>query len=121
MKVSVYQSECGNAARMQFNGTDRLIHNVFVDAGFERTFREILIDEIREIISSQQTIDAWIVSHIHDDHIGGILAYIKAIQSGEIVDTVNTWYYNAPRGILSIPMATPISRVSAAKSITQGD
>jgi hypothetical protein len=121
MKLFFYQSKCGNAARMQFTGTDGLIHNVFVDAGFERTFRHVLIKEIQEIINNQQIIDAWIISHIHDDHIGGALAYIKAIQSGEIRDVVSTWYYNPPRGILLAPPISTNSHISEAKSIAQGD
>lgn len=121
MRLSFYQAECGNAASMKFTGDDGRVHNIFVDAGFERTFHHVLATEIREIDRRNQVIDAWIISHIHDDHIGGVLAYLKAIQSGQILDKVDRWYYNLPRGAYCLESALSQEFISEAKSIAQGD
>ncbi|HLA58298.1 MAG TPA: MBL fold metallo-hydrolase [Puia sp.] len=121
MTVYFYQAECGDAARMTFIGSDNKAHNIFIDAGYERTFRYILAVEIDAIHKRGEFIDAWIVSHIHDDHIGGALSYIRTIRDSEFQDIVNDWYYNVPR-ISANDLKTILSNpISQPKSIGQGD
>ncbi len=74
--------------------------------------------EIEAIFQAKEVIDLWIVSHIHDDHIGGIIKYIKAIKDDEITDIVKEWYYNPPRNYLPLKQQNTIS---SASSINQGD
>ena len=97
IEVFMYQAECGNAARIRFMGTDEKIHNVFVDGGVEPTYNHVLKDQIAEIISNQEDIDLFIVTHIHDDHIGGAISYLNDISEGITTDVVKSWYYNPPR------------------------
>ena len=120
MVVKFYQAECGDAARIRFQGIDEKTHNIFIDAGFERTFRQILHEEINNIIKCEGgNIDLWIVSHIHDDHIGGIVSYINAIKEQGIPDIVQSWLYNTPRKTVCSKNYSSI--VSEAKSIIQSD
>lgn len=118
MELAFYQAECGDAARLSFIGDDKKQHHIFVDSGYERTFKNIIWDDIEIIINNKETIDYWIVSHIHDDHIGGIKKYIEYIDSGELYDIVDDWIYNAPRFYLN---AKGASTISQAKTIEQGD
>lgn len=97
MEVNFFQAECGDAACIRFLGNDNKYHNIFIDSGYERTFRHALEDKLKKIISSKEKIDLWIISHIHDDHIGGIVKYIDTIKSGEYDDIVNKFFYNPPR------------------------
>ncbi len=120
MEIYFYQADCGDAARICYLGNDDFFHNVLIDSGRSKTFRHILIEQIKGIKSKEEYIDLWITSHIHDDHIGGIVKYIKAVQSGEIQDIVKRWFYNPPR----IAVKTSIddqSRISSPVSIKQGD
>lgn len=118
MKIMFYQAECGDAARIKFLGIDDKYHNVFIDSGFERTFRFVLGDEIKEIEKDNEVIDLWILTHIHDDHIGGVIKYLDLIKTGEFKDIVNQWYYNIPR-FYSISNSS--LKISSSKSISQGD
>ncbi|MDJ1484231.1 MBL fold metallo-hydrolase [Cytophagaceae bacterium YF14B1] len=120
MDIFFYQAECGDAARICYVGTDGKPHNIFVDAGYERTFRHALAEEIQTLEIASEQIDLWVVSHIHDDHIGGVLSYIKAIKDGEFTDIVHAWYYNPPRETFST-LSPPSHSISEAKSIQQGD
>ena len=120
MKLIIYQVECGDAARMEYEGNDGQIHHILIDSGFERTFRNVLATEIKGIENTHGQIDLWIISHIHDDHIGGALAYIKRIRKGLLPDIVRRWVYNPPRGAMSI-LSGERDEVSVAKSIVQGD
>lgn len=120
MRVRFYQSECGDAASIRFFDKENLPHNIFIDAGYERTFRHVLAKDIQEINSKGELIDLWIISHIHDDHIGGVIAYLNAIKSGEIIDIVKDWLYNVPRKVIPT-LKQKDFLISEAKSIPQGD
>jgi beta-lactamase superfamily II metal-dependent hydrolase len=120
MKLIIYQAECGDAARIEYNGSDGQLHHVLIDSGFERTFRKVLAAEIKTIEKTSGYIDLWIISHIHDDHIGGAIAYIKGIRKGLLPDIVHRWIYNPPRGSMSVRSGNR-DEASTAKSIAQGD
>ena len=120
MKLFFYQAECGDATRIQYTGTDKQQHHIFIDAGFERTYQQVLQGDIRALALSKTGIDLFVISHIHDDHAGGALAYIKAIKNGTIKDVVNQWAYNPPRGRVN-KTGRLGDGISDAKSISQGD
>lgn len=121
MTIYFYQAECGDAARMRFIGSDNKPHNVIIDAGYERTFRHILAEEIAAIENAGEVIDAWVVSHIHDDHVGGIMNYIRSIRDGEFHDIVGEWLYNPPRVSTADLKPLLVNPISQPKSIGQGD
>lgn len=118
MEIKFFQAECGDAASLRYLGTDNKYHNIFIDAGYERTFRHVLEKEIQEIINRVEQIDIWIISHIHDDHIGGIIKYIDTINDGEYKDIVNQYFYNPPRVYDFNPSAKSASKFA---SVGQGD
>ena len=118
MTVKFFQAECGDAASIRFLGSDNKYHNILIDSGYERTFRHALEDEIKEIASNGEKIDLWIISHIHDDHIGGVIKYIDTIKSGEYDDIVNQYFYNPPR-LYNFEKNT--TNTSEFVSIDQGD
>lgn len=121
MEISFYQSECGDAARISFKGNDAKNHHIFIDAGYERTFRDCIRKDIEELIKNDEIIDYWIVSHIHDDHIGGVKKYIDYIKTGELKDIVANWIYNPPRFYADADSSFVSSSISHAESIGQGD
>jgi beta-lactamase superfamily II metal-dependent hydrolase len=118
MKISFFKAECGDAASIRYFGSDGKYHNIFIDSGYGRTFRFVLEDEIKEIIELGEIIDLWIISHVHDDHIGGILKYIETIKSGEYPDIVQQFFYNPPR---KYRFDISADDISDASSIQQGD
>jgi beta-lactamase superfamily II metal-dependent hydrolase len=120
VKLIFYQAECGDATRIEFTGSDRKLHHILIDTGFERTYRHVLEQDIRALAESGNEIDLCIISHIHDDHIGGAIAYVRGIQNGTIGDIVKQWIYNPPRG-RNIEEKRSIREISSAKSIAQGD
>lgn len=118
-EIFFYQAKCGDASRIRYFGSDGKYHNIFIDAGYRSTFKNVISPHVNEIQVSDESIDLWIVSHIHDDHIGGIEQFIKQIESGESIDNINKWFYNRPR---RINQSTKDKKsVSASKSIKQGD
>jgi len=120
MELFCYQVECGDAIRIRYIGEDGNVHNVFLDSGYERTYRNILRQAINNLIQAGENIDFWIVSHIHDDHIGGIMKYIKSVEAEEIQDIAKVWLYNSPRQY-SFSFKEKSIDISSAMSIIQGD
>lgn len=118
-EIFFYQAECGDASRVRYYGNDGKYRNIFIDAGYRKTFKNIISHHIRETQAKEESIDLWIVSHIHDDHIGGIEQFIKQVETGESTDTVNKWFYNRPRR--TNQSIEGKKSVSVAKSIRQGD
>lgn len=118
MKVFFYQAECGDASRIRYKDEGK-VFNLFIDSGFERTFREVLGAELRKLQNDGEIVDAWFVSHIHDDHIGGLMRYLDTIESEEFIDLVKEWYYNPPRWYN--PSVTLEKKISESMSIGQGD
>ena len=120
MEVQFYQSGCSDAAHISFRDEQNKPYHIFIDAGFERTFRQVLNGEIQAIVSKGETISLWIISHIHDDHIGGAISYINAVKSKLLPDIVENWWYNAPR---RSPLRANVhcGMTSSPSSIRQGD
>jgi beta-lactamase superfamily II metal-dependent hydrolase len=118
-EIFFYKAECGDASRIRYYGSDRKYHNVFIDSGYRRTFINVISPHINEIQAKNESIDLWIISHIHDDHVGGIEQFIKQIESGESKDTINRWFYNRPRRTNQNTVDKKF--VSCAKGIRQGD
>jgi len=42
MEITFYQSECGDSAKISFEGSDDKLHHFFIDSGFERTFKNVI-------------------------------------------------------------------------------
>lgn len=118
MEIKFFQAECGDAAAIRYLGNDGKYHNIFIDSGYERTFRHSLESEVKEVIKRNEKIDLWIISHIHDDHIGGIIKFIDCVKYGEIEDIVLKYIYNPPRNYNFIESNKSISKTV---SIDQGD
>ncbi|MDD4437855.1 MAG: MBL fold metallo-hydrolase [Tissierellia bacterium] len=120
MELFCYKAECGDAVRIRYVGNDDKVHNIFLDSGYERTYRSVLRQEIKDLIKKGENIDLWIISHIHDDHIGGVMKYIKSVEDKEIEDITKEWFYNPPRQYHVVSDKRK-EAVSSAMSVRQGD
>lgn len=72
LQLYAYNAGKGDCIRIRFAET----HNIIIDSGvirFASRFKQICND----IISSGQTLDALILTHVDDDHIGGFLANLR--------------------------------------------
>lgn len=121
MEIFFYQAECGDAARLRFYDEHNNPKNILIDSGYERTFNHVLKNEIKELIDNNERVDLCVISHIHDDHIGGMIKYIKTINSGELEDIIDTWFYNPPRNYRVLEFREEKDLISFPSSISQGD
>lgn len=97
IKLTAYNVGCGDCIRLEFVGQSGMTRNLLIDGGFERTFRDILSKELLGIVEHNNQVDLWVITHIHDDHIGGAIGYAAAVDAGIQRDIVSKWWYNPPR------------------------
>lgn len=72
LEIYAYNAGKGDCIRLRFGDG----HNVFVDTGVTRfgtKFKQLL----KSISSSGETLDALILTHVDNDHIGGFLSFLR--------------------------------------------
>jgi len=82
---------CGDAIIIMFHEMKKLI---VVDFGSERFGnKELLISHLKDAIQQIGQIDLFVISHMDDDHIGGVVSLFKQNET-EITNKVNEWWLN---------------------------
>lgn len=71
-RIYAYNAGKGECIRLRYDDG----HNIFIDTGVTR-FADTLKRLCREIIDAGETLDLLILTHVDDDHIGGILALLR--------------------------------------------
>lgn len=66
----------GDAIFIRFLGRDTKWHNILVDGGYGKEYKNTFGPLIREITSSDEQIENWIITHIDRDHIGAVLGFV---------------------------------------------
>ncbi len=71
-QIYAYNAGKGECIRLRYDDG----HNIFIDTGVTR-FADTLKRLCREIVDAGETLDLLILTHVDDDHIGGILALLR--------------------------------------------
>ena len=70
-----------DAIIIRFTGEDGSVHNLFVDGGDVKSRKFCYIDklkkELENLFRRGESIDLWIITHIDNDHIGGLYNFIN--------------------------------------------
>lgn len=96
MNIDFLDAGCADAIHINFIGDDKKTHNILIDGGSEKgnLYEKGLRKRIHEIINvRKEIIDIWIITHIDDDHIGGILRLLKDTELLEAVDLSRTTFW----------------------------
>lgn len=119
MKIFCYNAGCGDAFKIEFIGHSGLRRHLLLDAGYERTYRNVLADDFAKMERDRLTVDLCIGTHIHDDHIGGLKSWINAMEARRSADIVAQWWFNSPR--IANNKLHKSKSISAPQSIRQAD
>jgi beta-lactamase superfamily II metal-dependent hydrolase len=96
MNIDFLNAGCADAIHINFVGNDEKPHNILIDGGSEKgdVYINTLRERIHDIINvKKEIIDMWIITHIDDDHIGGILRLLKDTELLEAVDLSRTTFW----------------------------
>jgi beta-lactamase superfamily II metal-dependent hydrolase len=96
MDITFLDAGCGDAIHIRYFGNDGIFHNILIDGGTEsgNIYERSLRKKLEQIIAGNEIIDLWIITHIDDDHIGGLLRLIKDDEVLSQIDLSKTkfWY-----------------------------
>jgi beta-lactamase superfamily II metal-dependent hydrolase len=96
MNIDFFNAGCADAIHINFIGNDEKRHNILIDGGSEKgdAYIDTLRERIHDIINvKKEIIDIWIITHIDDDHIGGILRLLKDTELLKAVDLCRTTFW----------------------------
>jgi beta-lactamase superfamily II metal-dependent hydrolase len=96
MNIDFLDVGCADAIHINFIGNDAKPHNILIDGGSEKgdIYIKTLRKRIHEIVNiKKEIIDIWIITHIDDDHIGGILRLLKDTELLQDVDLSRTTFW----------------------------
>lgn len=121
LKFNFIPMDMGDCLVLEFNENNGIPHNLILDSGTSKGYKENLRPYLKGLYDMNRTINLWILSHIHDDHIGGFINYIKDLDYN-IVPIINKIIFNPPTNITSkkLTKSTYIP-ISISQSVTISD
>jgi beta-lactamase superfamily II metal-dependent hydrolase len=100
MIIRFIHAGCGDAIHIRFEERPDQFRNILIDGGTEKgdLYDKGLKKVLEGIIGAGEKVDLWIITHIDDDHIGGILRLLKDDQTLKKLDLSQTqFWYNYAR------------------------
>lgn len=114
MEIECLPIEFGDCYIIRWSTNKR--HTLLLDGGTSKLYRTLLCNQIKQM----ESIDLWAVSHVHDDHIGGVLKYIDGINGGIMPVKCEQWLFNHDQDIAVSEQGDSFDG-SVAESVTQGN
>lgn len=86
----------GDFLWLRFGTLADKMHNIIIDSGYRSCFLDFNA-VLRSLVGAKETIDAIVLTHTDDDHIGGFLCWLES--SGAENASIERIYFNTGRGI----------------------
>ena len=90
MKIQALPMSYGDCFVVEFIGNTGKSHVLVLDMGTSQVYMSMG----RRLLKRYDEIDICILSHVHDDHIGGALKYIDDVEGGLKVPYMRQWWFN---------------------------
>jgi beta-lactamase superfamily II metal-dependent hydrolase len=99
-ELKVLKALHGDAMRIRFYGSDKSYHNIFIDGGLRATYNHTIKKEVLNLIEDGEIIDLFVITHIDEDHISGVLKFIRDFQEKNLV---NEYWFNFSQYKIYLP------------------
>jgi beta-lactamase superfamily II metal-dependent hydrolase len=86
--IKIFKAENGDAFLLKFDNGQ----NILIDMGTPLTYESEIKDELLNLSKLDQRIDLLVVSHIDNDHIGGVIEFIKDNKKCNIIKVNEVWH-----------------------------
>ncbi|MBQ7382040.1 MAG: hypothetical protein IJV61_03325 [Paludibacteraceae bacterium] len=93
---------------IKYEGVSGARHVVLLDMGYQSAYFEAK----KTALAGVEKIDLCVLSHIHEDHIGGALRYVNEVCEGEDEPRVKEWWFNTKRIEVSALITKSGSKIS---------
>ncbi len=84
----------GDAIFIRFLGNDSNWHNILIDGGYGREYKNSFGPLIKEILTLGEQIENWIISHIDRDHIGAVRGFVADKRIDNKQNVVKNFLFN---------------------------
>ncbi|HDR7066666.1 TPA: MBL fold metallo-hydrolase [Bacillus cereus] len=99
--LKIFPASYGDSFLFSCN-VNKKAYNILIDTGFAKTYDKFLKRELRSISNKGEKLDILINTHIHLDHIGGALKFLKENREGNIIEIDEIWH-NGLEQIRTLP------------------
>ncbi|MDO1449637.1 MBL fold metallo-hydrolase [Rhodocytophaga aerolata] len=93
LTLSFFDVGGGDAILIRFLGNDSKWHNILIDGGYGRTYKDVFGLLLRSL-PEKEIIDLWIITHIDIDHIGAVQGFIQDKKITDKRKTVKQFWFN---------------------------
>ena len=97
LHVYALPADYGDSILIQFVGADDKNHYIWIDGGLSRSYKNNGKGVIATIAEQGEEIDLVVVSHVDQDHIGGVLAMASDPDAPH--DKIKQYWFNASRNL----------------------
>jgi len=94
IRIKSYEAGKGDAFLLSFGKNKE--HNILIDMGISATYSQIKPD-LELLASNGKKIDLLVVTHMHDDHIGGAIKFLEDNGKNKNIIEVNEVWHNSYR------------------------
>lgn len=113
ISVKMFPAGCGESFLLNIGAS-----NILIDGGFSETYESFIKEHFVQLARRQERLDVVVVTHIDQDHLLGILSFIKEnghASTPQIIPVNDVWY----NCYSSLPWSTksPLLLSSAEKDI----
>lgn len=84
--IKMFKAEKGDAFLLKFDNGQ----NILIDMGMPETYENEIKNELLKL--EDKKIDLLVVSHIDNDHIGGVIEFIKDNKKSEVIEVEEVWH-----------------------------
>jgi beta-lactamase superfamily II metal-dependent hydrolase len=108
VNIQAIKMSNGDFFVVKYEGVSGARHVVLLDMGYQSAYfyaKKTALADVEEI-------DLCVLSHIHEDHIGGALRYVNDVCEGEDEPIVKEWWFNAKRVAASVSSTKVGSKIS---------
>jgi len=109
MKIHTFPMSHGDYILVEYIGISGERRVIGLDSGSSYAY----MHGGREWLNAYEKLDLWVLSHIHDDHIGGLIKYIDDRNGGMVeVPECDTWWFNCDRVSADVNKVEPSVQTS---------
>lgn len=104
LELHIYDAGKGDCLHLRFLGQSGIYHNILIDSGTAR-FGNSFANLCEKIIQSGEKIDLLLITHVDEDHLGGLLYLVKS----QLPIKISAAAMNHPNQMLSEMADTPLT------------